>query len=69
MDRTLWPALVALAGAFLLFEFTSIDLWIQDFFFNFTTKQWLVDEDAPIPRLLFYTGPKALIIALAVGLF
>ncbi|HEY8991007.1 MAG TPA: phosphatase PAP2 family protein [Luteolibacter sp.] len=69
MDRTLWPALIALAGAFLIFEFTSIDLWIQDFFFNFSTKQWLVDDEAPIPRLLFYTGPKALIIALVVGLF
>jgi len=69
MDRTLWPALIALAGAFLLFEFTSIDLWLQDFFFNFSTKQWLVDEDAPIPILFFYTGPKVLIIALSVGLF
>lgn len=68
MDRTLWPALAALVGLFLLFEFTSIDLWIQDWFYDFSAKAWLVDDRAPLPRLFFYTGPKALIIVLAVAL-
>lgn len=68
MDRTLWPALAGLAGCFLLFEFTSLDLWVQDAFYDFSARAWRVDDQAPVPRLLFYTGPKVLIIALAVGL-
>lgn len=68
IDRSLWPALAALAGFFLLFEFTSIDLWVQDWFYDFSAKAWLVDDKAPLPRFFFYTGPKVLIIALAVAI-
>ena len=51
IDRSLWPAIAALAGFFLLFEFTSIDLWVQDWFYDFSAKAWLVDDKAPLPRL------------------
>lgn len=68
IDRSLWPAVALLAGAFLLFEFTSLDLRVQDRFYDFAAGAWRVDEDAFWPRLFFYTGPKAMIIALAVGL-
>jgi len=64
----LWPVCAALLGFFLLFEFTPLDLWVQDFFYDFSARVWLVDAKAPLPRLLFYTGPKVLIIALAVAL-
>lgn len=68
LDRTLWPALAALVGLFLLFELTSLDLWVQDWLYDFTAHAWLVNDKAPLPRLLFYDGPKVLIIALAVTL-
>jgi membrane-associated PAP2 superfamily phosphatase len=68
LDRTLWPAFALLVGFFLLFEFTDIDLWVQDWFYDFTAHAWLVDDKAPIPRLFFYDGPKVLIITLAVTL-
>jgi membrane-associated PAP2 superfamily phosphatase len=61
LDRSLWPAVGLLVAAFALFEFTSIDIWLQDLFYNHSTKKWLVDSKEPIQRLLFYTGPKALI--------
>ena len=61
-DRTLWPAVALFILAFVLLEYTGVDLWVQDHFFDFETGRWLVDAQAPIPRALFYTGPKALII-------
>ena len=67
-DRTLWPAAVLLAAAFAVFEYTNVDLWVQDHLFNFATRQWLVDGKAAGPRLWFYNGPKIAIIALGLGI-
>ena len=68
LDRSLPTALVALVAVFLLFEFTSLDLRVQDRFYDFETGSWLVDAKAPLPRLFFYTGVKILIIATGVAL-
>lgn len=59
--RSLWITLALLAGALALFEFTELDLALQDRFYNFDTRRWLVDEKAPLGRLVFYNGPKALV--------
>lgn len=67
LDRTLWPALLVLAASFALFELTNLDLWVQDHFYDATTRRWLVDENHPLGRLIFYNGPKALIIPTAVA--
>ncbi len=68
LRRTLGPALAALAGVIGVFEFTSLDLWVQDHFFDFATGQWWVDRRAALPRVFFYNGPKYLIIAGALTL-
>jgi membrane-associated PAP2 superfamily phosphatase len=68
MDRTLWPVFAALVGLFLLFEFTPVDLWLQDRLYDFSAHAWSVNEKDVGPRVLFYTGPKVLIIVLAAGL-
>jgi membrane-associated PAP2 superfamily phosphatase len=67
-NQTLWVALLCLGAVFALFEFTDLDLKLQDHFYNFETKRWVVDEKEPVGRLIFYNGPKALIwvVALAV---
>jgi membrane-associated PAP2 superfamily phosphatase len=61
MDRTLLPSVILSCALFLLIEFTGIDLWVQDHFYDFEAHTWLVDADSPVPKLIFYTGPKALI--------
>ena len=66
-DRTLWVALLLLAGSLAVFEFTGLDLALQDRFFDFTTQRWLVAAKDPLGRLVFYDGPKAAIILLAVA--
>ena len=68
LDRTLWPAALLLVAVFFLFERTSLDLRIQDRFYDFTTHAWWVSARSTLPRVLFYTGPKVLIIAFAFGL-
>ncbi|CAM3039235.1 phosphatase PAP2 family protein [Rariglobus hedericola] len=68
IDRTLWPVFAVLAGLFLLFEFTQVDLWVQDRLYDFSAHAWMVNEKDLWPRIFFYTGPKVLIIALAAGL-
>lgn len=67
IDRTLYPACLFLAGSIALFEFTHLDLALQDNFFDFSNHRWLVDTTNPLGRAVFYTGPKDIIILLAVA--
>lgn len=67
LDRTLWPALLVFAGAIALFELTDLDLALQDRLYDFENKRWLVDATDSLGRLVFYNGPKAGIILLAVA--
>lgn len=60
-NRTLWLALLFLGGSGALFELTNLDLWLQDHFYNFETRRWVVDEKEPVGRLIFYNGPKTLV--------
>lgn len=69
MDRTLWPSILLWLVLFGVFEATGIDLWVQDHLYNFQTHAWLVDAKSAWPRLLFYTGPKALLWVFGVLLF
>jgi membrane-associated PAP2 superfamily phosphatase len=72
--RALWITLGLLAGVLVVFEFTGLDLALQDHFYDFEARRWLVDEKDPAGRLFFYNGPKALVwlfalttLALAAG--
>lgn len=64
----LLPAVLLLLAATGLFELTDLDLLVQDGCFDFPKGEWRVSATAPLARLLFYDGPKGLIIALALGL-
>jgi membrane-associated PAP2 superfamily phosphatase len=65
--RPLALALVLLAGATGLFEFTNLDLALQDQFYNTTTQRWVVDATEPVGRAIFYNGPKALVWVIGLG--
>jgi len=66
--RWLGPALLLLLAALAWFEFTDLDLVVQDRLFNFQTGRWLVDADEPVARAIFYVGPKYLVILTGVVL-
>lgn len=61
--RSVWPAVAALVAVVAVAELTSLDLWVQDACFDFTSMRWAVDENASLPKAWFYTGPKAVLIA------
>ena len=67
-DLTLWPAVVLLGATLVLFEFTPLDVALQDRFFDFARGRWRVDAMDPIGRAIFYHGPKGMIIATGVSL-
>ena len=65
-DRTLWPAVLALVGVIILFELTELDLGLQDHFYDADARRWVMDADNAAGRLVFYNGPKILIILTAI---
>jgi membrane-associated PAP2 superfamily phosphatase len=64
----LWPAVAALAAGLALFEFTGLDLTVQDRLYDFAANRWLVDGNEPVGRLVFYNAPKIGVIATGVAL-
>lgn len=50
------------------FEYTPVDLWLQSYFYQPETGQWLVDRQQPLLKWLFYDGIKQLFIAANLGL-
>ena len=66
MTRTVWLrnlslTLAMLAGVLILFEKTTLDMVIQDWFFLGQPHQWMVNAKAPTGKILFYTGPKVML--------
>lgn len=68
LDRSLGPAIGALVLLFGLFEVTSLDLLVQDRFFDFAAGTWMIDRDEPVARAVFYTGPKVPIALVGLAL-
>lgn len=67
MDRAFWLALASLIVVVIGFEFTEVDLAVQDRLYDFQANQWRVDRDDPLLRSLFYTGPKYLLVLFGVA--
>lgn len=65
---TLLLAGILLAATFLLFDCSELDLWAQDLFYSFHRHEWLVPKNSKLPRILFYHGPKVLLIAFGAWL-
>ena len=50
-----------------VFEKTSIDLRVQDLFYD-PVRGWAVDARAPLSRLVIYQGPKWVLVVFVAGL-
>lgn len=68
MNNNIWLGLFALLISLLVFNFTPIDIIIQDNFYNFETHRWVLDKSAEIPKLIFYNGVKKIYILFIIGL-
>lgn len=45
----------------LLIDQTNLDLTIQNWFFNFDQRAWIVDKNEPVGKFFFYDFPKILL--------
>lgn len=53
-----------LAGTMAVFQFTNLDIAIQDHCYDFSQHRWRIEKQDTLLRILFYTGPK---VAIASG--
>jgi len=51
-----------------VFETTSLDLRLQDRLYD-PVRGWCINRDAPVPKMIFYDGPKVIIGVIGAFLF
>ena len=51
-----------------LFELTNLDIFIQNYFYNFDTSKWILNKNEPILKFLLYDGLKKALILFAVSI-
>ncbi|XPV68050.1 MAG: phosphatase PAP2 family protein [Halarcobacter sp.] len=49
-----------------IFQFTQLDIYVQEFFYDFESKSWLIDKKEPILKLFLYDTVKVSLIIFAV---
>lgn len=50
--------LIAIAASLLLINYSNIDVKIQNYFFDFDKKIWIIDSSESIKKFFFYKLPK-----------
>jgi membrane-associated PAP2 superfamily phosphatase len=68
MTRQIYLTVIVLTVSFLIFEFSQIDLLVQDQFFDFSNTSWLIDRHNPLIKFLFYDGIKVCYILFVMTL-
>ncbi len=63
--KTLVGSLFLLSATILVFEFSSLDMYLQHFLYNSLSQHWTVDASDPLWRNIFYVYPKKLIFLFA----
>jgi membrane-associated PAP2 superfamily phosphatase len=51
-----------------LFQFSDLDIFVQNFFYNFDSKSWLINKDEPILKFFLYDGMKIFLILIGVAI-
>jgi len=62
LNKQLIITSILLIGVIALFQLTNLDIYVQDYFYNFETKTWLLDKNEPILKLFLYDGLKVVLI-------
>jgi len=55
-----------LAFVLFIFQYSNIDIKVQEHFYNFSTSEWIWSRNEPISKLLLYTGLKKILIIFAL---
>ena len=57
---------LCLSFVIVLFAFTPIDIYVQNFFYKFDTHTWLIDRNNATLNFIFYKGMKKLLMLFAI---
>ncbi len=66
--RQILLTLLALVATVLLFEYSDLNLFVQDRLYDFASGHWRVDRDEPVARFFFYDGIKKLYVGFVLAL-
>jgi len=69
INRQLVVTFLLLLTVITFFGLTDIDLSIQDLFYNYDTKQWILGQYTQPYKFIFYDGIKNLLIGFAILIF
>jgi len=67
-NKHIFIVFILLVSAIVFFGISDIDLFLEDYLYNFQTKEFIVDFDTQPYRFIFYDGIKKLLIIFAVSL-
>jgi membrane-associated PAP2 superfamily phosphatase len=68
LNKQITITAILLIAVIVLFQFTNLDIFVQNSFYNFDTKNWLVQKEESILRFFLYDGMKVLLILFAVAI-
>lgn len=66
INRQIALTVIVLMSLLALFEFSGIDLWVQDSMYNFEQNRWVLARDNRVIKLIFYDGIKNVLILFAL---
>ncbi len=75
LNKQILITAILLIAVIALFQFSDLDIFVQNFFYNFESKTWLINKDEPILKFFLYDGLKiglmifAVLILLALVIF
>lgn len=58
ITKQIWITSIVLIFSVVFFEWSGIDITVQDIFYNFETKEWLINRGDKLLRFVFYDGIK-----------
>lgn len=67
IDQMILATLALLALALIFVQYGNFDVWLQNKFFDFAQKKWLVDKTEPVAKFFFYQFPKMLFSLAIIG--
>jgi len=66
MNKQIIITTIILLSSIILFGVTSLDITIQDYFFDYTSFSWILDSSNSTLKFLLYDGIKKLLIFVAI---
>ena len=68
INRQILLTSIVLLLTIIFFGISDVDTFVQDYFYNTTTKSWILSSQLEPYKFIFYDGIKKLLILIALSL-